>query len=155
MPKSVLTPLSEYPHIAGGYSEPFDAYFIGWGHGLDPHDVVWHSESATSQEQPRAPNFMGFSNPQVDELLDQGIETYDQRERARIYRELQQVLAEERPVLFGWAARQHEVLDARLGLTEGELNPIVSDVVLGAREAGAEGRLTAQRKKSRAWPHHS
>ncbi len=120
--ESVLTPLGEYPHIAGGYSEPFDAYFIGWGHGLDPHDVVWHSESATSQEQPSAPNFMGFSNPQVDELLDQGIETYDQRERARIYRELQQVLAEERPVLFGWAARQHEVLDARLGLTEGELN---------------------------------
>ena len=120
--ETVLRPLGEYPHIASGYSEPFDAYFIGWGHGLDPHDVLWHSENATSQEQPRAPNFMGFSNPQVDELLDRGIETYDQRERARIYRELQQVLAAERPVLFGWAARQYEVLDAGLGLTVGELN---------------------------------
>ena len=119
---TVLRPLGEYPHIASGYSEPFDAYFIGWVHGLDPHDVLWHSQSATSEEQPHAPNFMGFASPRVDELLDHGIGTYDQRERARIYRELQQVLAQERPVLFAWAARQHEALDARLALTDGEIN---------------------------------
>jgi ABC-type oligopeptide transport system substrate-binding subunit len=65
---------------------------------------------------------MGFSNPRVDELLDQGIATYDRRERARIYRELQELLAEEHPVLFGWAAGIQEALDARIGLTDGELN---------------------------------
>ncbi|MFN2483721.1 MAG: peptide ABC transporter substrate-binding protein [Candidatus Limnocylindria bacterium] len=121
-PVTVLAPLEEYPHIAGGYEEPFQALFFGWIHGYDPHDDLWHSRSVTSPEQPRAPNVMGFANPEVDALLDQGIATYDQRERARIYREFQELLAEERPVLFGWANRVHEALDPRLGLTEGEPN---------------------------------
>lgn len=120
--QTVLFPLAAYPHIPGGQDEPFQAIFIGWQHGFDPHDNLWHSSTVTSPEQPNAANFMGFSNPQVDSLLNAGITTYDQRERARIYREFQQVLVQERPVLFGWAARLHEALDARLGLTEGELN---------------------------------
>ena len=119
---TVLFPLAEYPHIPGGYEKPFQAVFIGWSHGYDPHDNLWHSSTVTSAEQPVAPNFMGFSNPQVDALLDAGITTYDQRERARIYREFQLVLAEEKPVLFGWSPRIREALDVRLGLTEGELN---------------------------------
>lgn len=119
---SVLRPVDTFPHIAGGYEEPFEALFVGWIHGLDPHDVLWHSSSVTSAEQPRNLNFMGFADEHVDELIDQGIATYDQRERARIYRELQQVLADERPVLFAWATRQYEALDARLGLTDGQIN---------------------------------
>jgi ABC-type transport system substrate-binding protein len=120
---TVLAPIGEYPHIPGGRSEPFEAHFIGWIHGFDPHDDLWHSSSISSEEQPLGINFMGFSDPRVDELLEQGIATYDQRDRARIYRELQVILAEERPVLFGWASRQDEALDARLRLTDGELNP--------------------------------
>lgn len=119
---SVLRPLDTFPHIAGGYDKPFEALFVGWNHGLDPHDVLWHSSSVTSAEQPRNLNFMGFADEHVDELIDQGVATYDQRERARIYRELQQVLADERPVLFAWAPRQYEALDARLGLTDGQIN---------------------------------
>lgn len=120
--RTVLGPINEFPHIPGGYSEPFEAIFLGWSHNPDPHSELWHSRSITSEQQPRNANFMGFSNPLVDELLDQGIGTYDQRERARIYRELQELIAEERPVLFGWSARIHEALDGRLGLTDGELN---------------------------------
>ena len=65
---------------------------------------------------------MGFSDPRVDELLDRGLATYDQRERARIYRELQDVLAAARPVLFGYSLRTVEALDERLTLTDGEPN---------------------------------
>ncbi len=119
---TVLGPLSEYPHIPGGYEEPFEAIFIGFLKGFDPADDGWHSRNVTSAAQPRHTNFMGFDNPRVDELLDEGIATYDQRERARIYRELQVVLAEERASLFAWAPRIQHALDVRLGLTEGELN---------------------------------
>ena len=119
---TVLDPIREYPHIPGGRSEPFEAHFIGWIHGFDPHDDLWHSRSISSEEEPLGVNFMGFSDPRVDELLEQGIATYDQRDRARTYRELQRLLAEERPVLFAWAPRQDEALDARLRLTGGELN---------------------------------
>jgi len=119
---TVLRPLGTFPHIPGGYEEPFEAVFLGWSHGFDPHDDLWHSRTVSSAEQPQGSNFMGYSNPRVDELLDRGVATYDQRERARIYRELQEVLAEDRPVLFGWAPRIQEALDAGIGLTDGELN---------------------------------
>ena len=121
-PETVLDPVTEYPHVPGGYEDPFDAIFIGWTHGLDPHDDLWHSRSVSSPEQPRGLNFMGFSDPRVDELLDRGVATYDQRERAQIYREFQRLIADEHPVLFGWSARIEEALDVRLGSTAGELD---------------------------------
>jgi ABC-type transport system substrate-binding protein len=120
-PDTVLAPLEEYPHIPGGYDEPFEAVFIGWLHGFDPHDELWHSHSVSSPANPHGLNFMGFESNQVDDLLDRGLATYDQRERARIYRELQLVLAEEKPVLFAWSYRAHEALDARIGSTGGDL----------------------------------
>jgi peptide/nickel transport system substrate-binding protein len=117
--RSVLEPLLHYPHIPKGQKEPFDAIFIGWGHGLDPDESTWHSKTISSPEQPDGPNVMGFSDPRVDDLLDRGLTTYDQRERARIYREFQDVLAADQPVMFGWAITTREVLDERLTLTEG------------------------------------
>lgn len=119
---TVLRPLAAFPHIPGGDDEPFDARFIGWGRGFDPHDLLFHSSQISSPELPDGSNFMGFADAEVDRLIDAGITTYDQRERARIYRELQLRLAELRPVLFAWSGRSTEVLDARLGLVEGEIN---------------------------------
>ena len=121
-PQIVLGPILEYPHIAAGQKEPFDALFIGWSHAYDPDDPTWSSRSISSAQQPDAPNLMGFADPRVDELQAQGLATYDQRERARIYRELQDVIAADRPVLFAWALRTVEVLDEHLASTDGELN---------------------------------
>ena len=121
-PGTVFNPLSEYPHIPPGEEEPVDAVFLGWAHGYDPHDILFDSRSASSEAQPDGLNFMGFSDPRIDALLDEGISTYDQRERARIYREYQTILAEERPVLFAWAVRDRDALSADLHLTDGELN---------------------------------
>jgi ABC-type transport system substrate-binding protein len=66
---------------------------------------------------------MGYRNERVDTLIEAGVASYDQRERARIYHELQEIIAEERPVLFAWAGRSHDVIDARLGYVDGEINP--------------------------------
>ena len=85
--------------------------------------ILWSlARASPSEERPNAGNFMGFANPRVDELLDQGIATYDQRERARVYREFQQILVDEHPVLFGWATRIRDMLGPGLGLTDGEVN---------------------------------
>jgi ABC-type transport system substrate-binding protein len=119
---TVLRPLTEYPHIPGGHQEPFEAVFIGFGRGFDPHDETWSSRNISSAEDPLGANFMGFADPRIDALLERGIATYDQRERARIYRDFQQVLAEDHAALFGWAFRVNEAIDRDLGLTEGELN---------------------------------
>jgi peptide/nickel transport system substrate-binding protein len=119
---TVLNPLFEYPHIAPGSDKPFEAVFLFFLHGFDPNDITWSSRTVTSTENPDSPNFMGFANSEVDRLIDEGVATYDQRERARIYRQLQEVLAEEQPVLFGWGTRTQEALDSRLRLTDGPIN---------------------------------
>lgn len=119
---TVLRPLERFPHIPGGRDRPFEAVFIAFGHAYDPHDPIWHSSTITTAEQPENLNFMGLDNERIDELLEAGVATYDQRERTQIYRELQQVFAEERPMLFAWAARGREAISPRLGVTDGELN---------------------------------
>jgi ABC-type transport system substrate-binding protein len=121
--ETVLVPVGIYPHVPGGRDEPFEAHFVGWGMGYDPHaGDLFHSTRVSSEERPRDSNFMGFQNEQVDELLDAGLTTYAERDRARIYRELQEIIAEEKPFLFAWSSRGQVALDARLGYTEGEIN---------------------------------
>lgn len=125
VPKSqqaVLAWLGRYPHIPGGQKQPFDAVFIGWGESFDPDDATWSSAEISSAKKPLGLNTMGFSDPKVDDLLERGRSTYDQRERARIYRELQDVLAADRPVLWGWALSTTDMLDQRITLTDGEPN---------------------------------
>lgn len=121
---TVLGPLETFPHIAGGDDEPFDARFIGLGANFDPDGLssFFHSRGISSPEMPDGINFIGFADAEVDRLIEAGVATYDLRERARIYRDLQLRIAELRPVLFAWSPRSTEALDAQLGLTEGEIN---------------------------------
>ena len=45
-------------------------------------------------------NWSGFSNPQVDALLDQTREVSDQAERKKLYTELIKILQDELPMVF-------------------------------------------------------
>lgn len=119
---TVLRPLGEWPHIPGNSDKPFEAVFLGFTHGFDPHDDLFASWQVSSEENPHGSNFMGFTSAKVDQLLNEGVATYDQRERARIYRQLQETLADEQPVLFAWADRRYEALDSRLRSTDGRID---------------------------------
>ena len=47
----------------------FDVVLLGWGLGLDPDQYnIWHS----SQQAPGQFNFIGYNNPTIDKLLEQG-----------------------------------------------------------------------------------
>jgi peptide/nickel transport system substrate-binding protein len=75
----------------------FDALVLGWGIGIDPDQyVVWHS----SQMGPDQLNHISYANPEVDRLLEEGRTTCAREERAKIYAKLQQVLAEDTPLVF-------------------------------------------------------
>ncbi|MDQ3880727.1 MAG: peptide ABC transporter substrate-binding protein [Chloroflexota bacterium] len=119
---TVIAPLSTWPHVPGEHTEPFDATFIGWGITPDPNDVLFDSRHITAPDNPQDANFMGFADPRVDELLDAGVATYDQRERARIYREYQTILADEHPVFFAWSPVEHDAITTGIRLTDGEVN---------------------------------
>jgi ABC-type transport system substrate-binding protein len=119
---TVLGPVLTYPHLVPGTNKPVDGVLITFAHGFDPDDPSWDSKNVSSADNPAGFNFMGFADPEVDDLLAQGIATYDQRDRARIYRQFQEVLAREQPVLFAWGNRTREAIDSHIRLTDGRIN---------------------------------
>lgn len=75
----------------------FSAVAMAWGIGLDADQYnIWHS----SKTGPDEFNFISFHNPEADELLDRGRNTCLQSERKRAYDRLQEILAEEQPIIF-------------------------------------------------------
>jgi len=100
----------------------FEAIILGWGLGLDPDQYeIWHS----SQTGPEELNHISYRNPRVDELLEAGRRTFSQEKRKAIYGELQEVLAEDQPVVFLYvpdalpvvSARVHGIEPAPAGIT--------------------------------------
>jgi peptide/nickel transport system substrate-binding protein len=47
-------------------------------------------------------NLMGYSNPKVDELFDQGEREIDLGKRVRLYHQVQDILSDEVPALWLW-----------------------------------------------------
>lgn len=78
----------------------YEAYLYGWSAALfvDPSDA-WACET---EETPRTFNFTNYCNPEVDKLIQQGLQTPDPREAAPIWREVQAKIYEDQPYLFLW-----------------------------------------------------
>ncbi|HEY3300394.1 MAG TPA: peptide-binding protein [Methylophilaceae bacterium] len=75
----------------------FDAVVLGWSLSLDPDQYnIWHS----SQQAPGQFNFIGYHNPKVDELLEQGRLELDPDKRMKIYHEFSKILLEDSPVVY-------------------------------------------------------
>jgi ABC-type transport system substrate-binding protein len=119
---TVLLPLLTYPHIPPNATKPYDAYFGGWSTSLDPDPFsLFHSSQCTTEEQPELYNYVCFQNARADELIDEGLVTSDQDERAAIYQEFEQIMFDEQPYLFAWSDVAREALDVNLESTAGEL----------------------------------
>ena len=75
----------------------FEAIILGWGIGQDPDQYeIWHS----SKTGPDELNHISYANPEADRLLEQGRVSCVQAERTRYYHRLQEVLAEDQPIVF-------------------------------------------------------
>jgi len=75
----------------------FDAVILGWNITPDPDQFdIWHS----SKTGPKELNHIGFANPEVDRLLDEGRSTFDLEKRKKAYFRIQEILAEEQPYVF-------------------------------------------------------
>ncbi len=74
----------------------YEACVLGWSLSLDP-DVyeIWHS----SQTE-KGFNFVGYSNPEVDRLIEEGRTEYDRAVRRRIYRKIHRLIHEDQPYTF-------------------------------------------------------
>lgn len=67
-----------------------EAYLIGWGSPFDPDD---HTYKVFGTD--KGANYSGYSNLEVDRLLQQARETDQQEERRLAYQQFQQVLADD------------------------------------------------------------
>ncbi len=75
----------------------FNVVLLGWGLGLEPDQFnIWHS----SQQAPGQFNFIGYNNPTVDKLLEDGRMELNPDKRMKIYHEFAKILLEDSPVVY-------------------------------------------------------
>lgn len=69
----------------------FDAAIFGWAFSIDPDPYdLWHSSQITN-----GLNYVNYSNPRVDKLIELGRSTYDQKKRQAYYYEVHRILNED------------------------------------------------------------
>ena len=73
----------------------YDMYVCGWIGLVDPDDW-FYAQHYTGQIF----NFTGYSNPELDALLDQGRTELDPEARKAIYEQVQQILIDDLPYIF-------------------------------------------------------
>lgn len=87
-----------------------DAWVDSWGNAtLDPSDIA----EPVLQTGGRG-NYTGYSNPRVDELLRLAARTTDQEARRAAYEEMQAIVYEDAPMLFGWVAQDLYAVSRRV-----------------------------------------
>jgi|LZCG01.1.fsa_nt_gb peptide/nickel transport system substrate-binding protein len=73
----------------------FDLYVLGWIGNLDPDDY-FYAQHHTGEVF----NFTGYSNPEVDSLLDQGRQATDPEKRFEIYKQVQDLIINDAPYIY-------------------------------------------------------
>lgn len=76
----------------------FDAVMAGWSTPLnsDPYQL-WHSKNA---ETAGSSNFISFSNPEADKIIEELHNSFDDASRLAAYHKFHKLLHEEQPYLF-------------------------------------------------------
>jgi ABC-type transport system substrate-binding protein len=120
--QTVLIPALSYPHIPPGQTEPWSAYFGGWGVGVDPDPyALFHSSQCTSEDQPDLYNYVCLQDDEIDQLIEDGLATSDQAARKEIYGQYQARMQELQPYLFGWSNVNADGLSAGMQYDDGPL----------------------------------
>ena len=122
--EDLLAMMGQYPHNIPRTDRPFDLSLAGMSTSVDPGDelALFSSTMVSDAAHPDGQNFVGFSDPAFDQLLDAGRATYDQAERARIYRQAQEELASQLPVIFLFAWRNDDDVAAAVATVDGPLD---------------------------------
>jgi peptide/nickel transport system substrate-binding protein len=83
----------------------FEMATLQWVDTSEPdlYHYIFHSDSIPASEPPfSGGNRGGYSNPEVDALIETGRRTLDVEARSEIYRRIQRILAEEVPYVSLW-----------------------------------------------------
>lgn len=83
-------------------NKAFDAVFMGWSLGAPPEDPkqLWYSAGA---KEKGSSNAIGFSNPEVDHLIDALEYEFDPKKRIELYYRFDAIIHQEAPYTFLYA----------------------------------------------------
>ncbi len=111
------------------FTHDFELALFSWPLLPDPDQrLYWRS---TENEEGVGLNFTSYDNPRLDRLLDQAVAMpgCDTSTRAKIYADIQEILAQERPVDFLLTPHNHLLLAHRLqGVKPGPFAPLTWNV---------------------------
>jgi peptide/nickel transport system substrate-binding protein len=91
-------------------SRDFDALAMAWGGGIegDIHQM-FHSSNIQDGD-----NFMSYSNPQLDALIDEARRTVDEARRMELWQQCHALLHEDQPYLFLYSRKSLVYVDRRI-----------------------------------------
>lgn len=114
-------------------STGMNAVYFEWINGFEPEDsYFWQSSQIVTPQHPAGGNYVGYSNPLVDALTAQAAHASDDATRVKLYNRIQQLLAQDQPVIFlAW----HRVLTVTAGRMHGYVpNPYLPQVAWNAQD---------------------
>jgi peptide/nickel transport system substrate-binding protein len=89
----------------------FDAAMLGWTGSVeeDPYQI-WHSDSIKN----KGSNFISWSNPAADKLIETGRRELDEGKRMEIWHKLHKIIADDQPYTFLWISSAREFIHPRI-----------------------------------------
>ncbi len=93
----------------------FDALVLGWSMGIEPDLFqIWHS----SQSGPNQLNFVGYQNPEADDLIIKIRREYNHDQQVAYCHRLHEIIAQDQPYTFLYVGKWTAVLDKRIVIRE-------------------------------------
>lgn len=90
----------DFPDITSKINDKnFDALLMAWSLGSPPEDLrqLWYTDKG---DQKGSSNYIGFSNQEVDQIIDQLDYESDPQKRVELYHRFHQIIHEEAPYIF-------------------------------------------------------
>lgn len=95
---------------AEGEEKSGDLYMTSWGNGsLDPHGIFVPTHRTNDRG-----NSAGYSNPEVDDLLNRAAVEADPEERARMYQQAEAIASADVPYIYLWVPQDLYGVSSRL-----------------------------------------
>lgn len=120
--QALLNMLDVYPHINAGdpaSGKPFEIYFGGFGTTPDPDPYsLYHTDSCSTATSGPTFNFICYSNPEIDKLIEAGRLEFDQAKRAEIYKQYAILQSQDLPMLYAWSNIAREGLAKTVDTTD-------------------------------------
>lgn len=118
--KVIIDQMENAKRINDQQSLNYEASLSTWPTTADPSQSLW-----TPYHTKGSGNYLQYSNPRVDELLDKAIETYDKTQRRAFYREIDQILTDDAPCLIPYHRARFDAATAKVRGIESKAHPVL------------------------------